>query len=162
MPPMYNTAILLRLNHFSIESKYTATSEVPGRIQGKNGRVKGDFADRDAAGRSSYQDQYTNRSPERQKSRLKGSLIAIQTHKILFPFTGKHMLLFIIALLAGSNDIALHRSAPANKRHQVVHRKFFGRNLRAAVVAPPFGALSLPPSALPELAGDTPFSLHIL
>lgn len=162
MPPMYNTAILLRLNHFSGESKYTATSEVPGRIQGRNGRGKGDFADRDTAERSSCRDQYANRSPERQKSRLKGPLIAIQTHEILFPFAGEHMLLFIVALLAGSNNIALHRSAPANKRHQVVHRKFFSRYPRAAIVAAPFGALSFPPSALPELAGDAPLSLHIL
>lgn len=69
------------------------------------------------------------------------------------------MLLFIVTFFACSDDVALRRLSPSDKRNDMVHGEVFGGKFLAAEITDTFGPFPLPPLRLSELArpGAFPF-----
>ena len=71
----------------------------------------------------------------------------LQARQVFIPLDGQQVFLFVVASLAGGDDVAFDGFATPDNRHKVVHGEFFWRYAGIAVVTSPAGELSLPPGA---------------
>jgi hypothetical protein len=67
-----------------------------------------------------------------------------------------------ITVLATWHQITLARFAAADERHEVVHGQFFGRKVRATVMADAGAALTLPPLASAQLPRFSPLAPNLI
>ena len=67
--------------------------------------------------------------------RLWAIIVAAEICKILFPFHGKHMLLFVIAVFTSWSKVVLSTLAPADNGNDVIHCQLIWRKPVSAVIA---------------------------
>ena len=66
--------------------------------------------------------------------RLWTIMVAGEIIKILLPFHGKHMFLFIVAVFTRWSKIVLSTLAPADNRNYVIHSQLIRRTTATAIV----------------------------
>src|SRR5262249_29631072 len=77
-------------------------------------------------------------------------------------FPGESVLLLAVALFARGDDVAFCAFAPADDRHDMVHRQRRRGKLLSAIMADPGGAPPLPPLARAQLARLCALAPHLL
>ena len=82
--------------------------------------------------------------------------------KILFPFHGEQMFLFIIAVFTSRSNVVLSTLAAANDWNDVIHGQLIWRKTPSAVIAGASGQSLLPPPRFTKSPGLFPLSLYLL
>ena len=94
--------------------------------------------------------------------RLWDVIAAGEIQKILFPFHGKHMFLFIIAVFTGCSNVVLSTPAAADNWNDVIHGQLIWRKTPSAVIASASGQSLLPPPRFTQGPGLFPLPLYLL
>jgi hypothetical protein len=94
--------------------------------------------------------------------RLWDIIAAGEIREILFPFHGKHMFFFIIAVFTSCSNVVLGALAAANNWNDVIHGQFLRRKPPSAVMAGAPGQSLLPPPRFTQSPGLFPLPLYLL